>query len=377
MTRAVLSVLLFSLLPLPESAIAQVPEAQEVPAEAPTSVSLSRSAVMEVPAGQDVRRIAPDGAVVTSRWESGEVTFTLHDPKGGSSTRLPFSPAVQKSEYRSVTEVRVDGPYVSFADVRDPDIAIYNRQTQEVRRLTHPEGGITFRVSVSPETGEVLYERRSGPTTQSRVYLWRKGTDRPVLIEEAAMSPKWAPSGNFFLLKRRTSVQDTSAVDEAPLYWWLYDQKGNPILDMGRYGRASGFEDWSPDSRKIALDPAFGRPGFYIVYLRGDGRSVEIERARYVAAPDGQALGTPKWSPDGTKLAFTASSYGDQTGERKELRILADGSYRRYSAGRGSAYSLDPWEWGSPTVLYARGAGTPAAVERAPFGQLTKFTIGF
>jgi Tol biopolymer transport system component len=186
------------------------------------------------------------------------------------------------------------------------------------------------------------------------------------------MSPKWAPNGNFFLLKRRTSVQDTSAVDEAPLYWWLYDQKGNPILDMGRYGRASGFEDWSPDSRKIALDPAFGRPGFYIVYLRGDGRSVEIERARYVAAPDGQALGTPKWSPDGTKLAFTASFYGDQTGERKELRILADGSYRRYSAGRGSAYSLDPWEWGSPTVLYARGAGTPAAQpgEKRPFIDL-------
>lgn len=62
MTRAVLSALLLPLLILPESAIAQVPEAQEVPAEAPTSVSLSRSAVMEVPAGQKVRRIAPDGA---------------------------------------------------------------------------------------------------------------------------------------------------------------------------------------------------------------------------------------------------------------------------------------------------------------------------
>lgn len=377
MTRAVLSVLLLPLLILPESASAQVPEAQRVPAEAATSLSMSRSALMEFPAGQDIRRIAPDGAVVTSRWGSGAVTYTLHDPKSGRSTELPFSTSVAKSEYERVTEVRVDGHYVSFTDVRDPDIAIYNRETGEVRRLTHPEGGITFRVSVSPNTGDVLYERRSAPTSQSRVYLWGKGTDQPVLIDESAMSPEWAPSGNFFLLKRRTSAQDAGGDDKGSLYWWLYDQKGNPVLDMGRYGRASGFEDWSPDSRKIALDPAFGRPGLYIVYLKGDGRSVEIERARYIAAPKGQALGTPKWSPDGTKLAFTASYGGDQTGERSELRVLVNGSYRRYSAGRGSAYSLDPWGWVSPTVLYSGGAGTPAAVEKVPYGQLTKFTIGF
>jgi hypothetical protein len=64
---------------------------------------------------------------------------------------------------------------VSFTDVRDPDFAIYDRKTGEVRRLTHPVGGRIDDVSVSLQTGDVLYERREGPVTKPRVYLWRRG----------------------------------------------------------------------------------------------------------------------------------------------------------------------------------------------------------
>lgn len=353
-----------------------------MPAEAATPVSLSRSAVMKVPAGQDIRRIASDGAVVTSQWEVGEVTFTLHDPRSSRSTQLPFSASVVKTEYERVTEVRVDGPYVSFTDVRDPDMAIYNRETGEVRRLTHPGGGRINDVSVSLHTGDVLYERREGPTTKPRVYLWRRGESEPTLISNTdTFTPQWAPNGDFFLLRKRMPVQNASRGDNGSyLYWWIYSSDGTPVLDLSRYGRTSQ-ADWSPDSEKIALDVRSNRLGLFILYLGGSGQSIEVERARYIAPPTDEAFFDPKWSPDGSKLAYIVEHIGDQGGARMELRILEDrnGTYRRYSAGVGSAstfWASPPWEWMSPTTLnVAGGASRPGGP--SPGLQITKVTIDF
>lgn len=389
MKRLVLSALL--LVVLAESVRAQAPKAQEVPAKTPASLSLGRKAVMEVPAGQNLRRIAPDGAVITSRWEisggevptnyfaEGTVTFTLHYPEEGDSTQLPFSPSVPKSKYERVTEVRVDGPYVSFTDVRDPDIAIYNRNTGKVRRITHPGGGLVVDVSVSAQTGDVLYERREGRTTKPRVYLWRRGESEPTLISDRdTFTPQWAPSGNLFLLRKGMSAQETNSGDDGSyLYWWIYSSDGKPLLDLSRYGRPSQ-ADWSPDSRKLALDVRSDPRGLFILYLGGNSQSVDVERARYIVAPEGKHLDTPKWSPDGTSLAYTAWYIGDQSGQRTELRLLEDESYRRYSAGPGSAstFIADPWTWTSPLTLTVAGEATSHTP--GPTGRMvTRVTINF
>jgi len=381
MTRVVLSAFLLPLLILSGNASAQVPKAEKVPAKAATPVSLSRSGVMEVPAGQDVRRIAPDGAVVTSQWESGEVTFTLHGPEGGSSTRLPFSPAVQKSEYRSVTEVRVDGPYVSFTDVRDPDIAIYNRETGEMRRLTHPGGGRVIDISVSSRAGDILYGWRSAPppVTKSRTYLWREGENRPTLVADPAGKPDWAPNEHFFLLKREKP--DEGADGDESLYWWLYSSDGTPLLDLSRYGEAMQ-ADWSPDSKKIALEVGSNRLGLFILYLGGNGQLIEVKQARYITPPEDETFFAPKWSPDGSRLAYIVEHIGDMGGARMELRILKDGNgtYQRYSAGVGSAstfWARPPWEWASPTTLNVAGGNASRTGGPSSGRQITRITIDF
>jgi hypothetical protein len=371
------------------AAAAQVPAAQEVPAEAATSISPRRSTVMEIPANQDVRRIASDGAVVTSRWKifegedpnyhlaEGTVTFTLHDPERGDSTTLPFRPSVPQSEYERVTEVRVDGPYVSFTDVRDPGFAVYNRKTGKVRRFEHPEGGRIIHVSVSPNTGDVLYGRRKPPPplTSAQTYLWQKGEDRPILISDPGAKPRWAPGGDLLLLKRELS--NGGADGDNGYYWWIYSSDGTPLLDLSKYGEA-GQADWSPDSEKIALEVRSEPLGLFILYLGGDGPSVEVERARYIAPPEEKYLSAPQWSPDGTKLAYTAWQIGAQSGEYTELRLLEDGSYRRYSAGPGSAstFVADPWTWTSPSVLTVTGDATSHGP--GPAGrEITRITIDF
>jgi len=108
---------------------------------------------------------------------------------------------------------------------------------------------------------------------------------------------------------------------------WLYNRNGEPLLDMSEYGRASGSVDWAPDSKKMALDPAFGRPGFLLLYLDGEGKSVKVSQTRHISPPDNQLFTNPKWSTDGAKLAYIAEQAGDQTGTRTELQVLDDGSY--------------------------------------------------
>ena len=132
--------------------------------------------------------------------------------------------------------------------------------------------------------------------------------------------------------------------------------------------------------QKIALDVRSGRLGLFILYLGGNGQSIEVEQSRYIAPPEDETFFTPKWSPDGSKLAYIVEHIGDMGGARMELRILRDGNgtYRRYSAGVGSAstfWARPPWEWASPTTLNAAGgnASRPAGPEADR--QIAKVTV--
>lgn len=168
------------------------------------------------------------------------------------------------------------------------------------------------------------------------------------------------------------STQEADSGDEGA-YWWLYALDGTPLLDLSRYGEA-GQADWSPDSEKIALEVRSDPLGLFILYLGKDGPSGKIERARYIAPPKEKYLSTPQWSPDGTKLAYTAWHIGDQSGKRTEFRVLEIESYRRYSTGSGSAstFIADPWVWTSPTALIVPGRSTD---DRNPSRPITKITI--
>jgi len=102
-------------------------------------MSVGRTPVMDVPEGQTVRLVTPDGSVVTDRREDGVVSFTLRDPERGTATELPFRASASAAMGRRALEMGVDGRYLWFTDVRDPDFAVYDRRTDEVRRFAHPE----------------------------------------------------------------------------------------------------------------------------------------------------------------------------------------------------------------------------------------------
>lgn len=116
MWRIVATVLSLFLIGSPAGAGAQAPAAETVPSEAATSISPRRNAVVKIPATQDVRRIASDGAVVTSRWEiaEGEAstdyfadgTSTHPSPRYASMAPTCHSPTFKTRTSPSITEGR-------------------------------------------------------------------------------------------------------------------------------------------------------------------------------------------------------------------------------------------------------------------------------
>jgi TolB protein len=65
---------------------------------------------------------------------------------------------------------------------------------------------------------------------------------------------------------------------------------------------------WSPDGRRIAFSASRGEPTDDLFLMRSDGGGVRrVTRTPFVDE------WTPRFSPDGTRLLFTSSEMGRQT----------------------------------------------------------------
>ncbi|CAM3573947.1 serine hydrolase [Kibdelosporangium persicum] len=181
--------------------------------------------------------------------------------------------------------------------------------------------------AVSPDGGQCLYVLRTTDAGADRDNhaIWLVGTTssrpRQLTRGSADTAPAWSPDG--------TKVAFLRAQDGPPQLWLLPIDGGEPerltTLPLG-----AGEPVWSPDGTKIAFSAATDE-------TPGDTRPIVIERLDYqadgagllrtvrkhlhvldvagrecrqVTSGDWHASG-PSWSPDSTRLAFTAATGPD------------------------------------------------------------------
>jgi Tol biopolymer transport system component len=146
------------------------------------------------------------------------------------------------------------------------------------------------------------------------------GSDLRQLTSGTALdtTPAWAPDGTAIVFARATS----SEYGSAPYHLQSIDLDGSHLVPlMFNYGNENAlYPTWAPDGQKIA----------YIGWTDPSGAGDDL----FVMSPDGTGVtrltddGTPKafvrWSPDGSHIAFMQSDYQQSDGTSVSSVILLD-----------------------------------------------------
>jgi dipeptidyl aminopeptidase/acylaminoacyl peptidase len=191
--------------------------------------------------------------------------------------------------------------------------------------------------ALSPDGSQIVYVLCTADTAADRNVrsLWRvaDGRARQLTRGQADTSPAWSPDGTRIAFLRGTGT--------GPAQIWLLPADGGEPEQLTTLPLGAGAPVWSPDGTKIAFtaradqrampgedDAARARRAAgpltaeRLDYkadgagLLGTMRShlhvldVASRQCRAVTEGDWQA-GSPAWSPDGTKLAFTAATAPD------------------------------------------------------------------
>jgi Tol biopolymer transport system component len=146
-------------------------------------------------------------------------------------------------------------------------------------------------VAFSPDGESIAWTVRDGTLWRSRA----DGTERLQLTFPplTAFLPRWSPDGR--------QIGFNSTAPGEPLKLRVVPSEGGPLRDAVPGDTESQLDlSWSPDGRAFA----FGRnPG---VYREDDPFTLEIldvETGEVSPVPGSEGLFSPRWSPDGRRLA--------------------------------------------------------------------------
>lgn len=243
----------------------------------------------------------------------GDVDATV-DLRTGEMTPLP-GPIVEIAAGEPHYALSPDGTQLAFVGITRTDgyqVIVANLDGTHVRAVT-TDASANAAPAWSPDGTEVVYEAARDAVHHLAVVDLTTGRTRSVIrgretVDERAWAPAFAPDGRTILFTVRN--------DGDPLdgdLWTVPASGGRPslLLTNGAFGA------YSPDGTSIAYRRARSMLSTWIRIVDAEGHNpVQVGRGVWNWRPVWPFLGTPAWSPDGTRIAFE--------GDRRHGVVVAD-----------------------------------------------------
>jgi Tol biopolymer transport system component len=199
-----------------------------------------------------------------------------------------------------------DGKSIAF--VIEGDIYVANADGTRLTRLTNSKA-IEDTPDWSPDGKKIAFTIGDLYDDQAICVMNSDGSNRTKLEGTPALDdadPTWSPDGEKIAFTSKGDI-------------YKMDADGSDVIRLTNTKGTEGAPAWSPDGEKIAFSgESFGHFDIYVMNSDGTDRTrlTDTESGEFVSATD---EGSPTWSPDGKKIAFTKGSIyvmnADGTGE--------------------------------------------------------------
>jgi Tol biopolymer transport system component len=163
-----------------------------------------------------------------------------------------------------------------------------------VRMLPKPDGYSDQEATFSPEGTQIVFARSPLPTPHPgegdpTLYIEPTAGGEARSLEWPGWYPQWSPDGQWIAFYTAADTPDHVGIVVA-----IVSPDGGKAFDLGRaddYTR-------SPDSSRLAFTTQVENGTLGVVDVHGARHLIPLGHLRV-------GVGSPQWSPDGTKIAFT------------------------------------------------------------------------
>lgn len=151
-------------------------------------------------------------------------------------------------------------------------------------------------------------------------------------------TPVPSPDGKWAVFLVTDPAYD--AKDQSADLWLVPVDGSQPPRQLTRTMASESGADWSPDSTRIAFSAKRDGDDVAQIYVLDLARGGEAERFTSLST----GARTPRWSPDGTKLLFVSEVYPgatDDDANKKAAKALKD---RKYNARVYEGFPIKYWD---------------------------------